>query len=365
SELIDECIENSKVILSLNEKTKLKRRIQDDIIGLGPLTDLMNDSSITDIMINGPKEVWVEKDGQMIKENIEFTDDNQLMNIVYRITSKINRHVDEHSPMLDARMPDGSRINIILPPLAVNGPSLSIRKFSNDGFSLEKLVSSGALSSEAADLLASKIANKKNILITGGTGTGKTTMLQALAEKINRSERVISIEDTAELKLSQPNLVSLECRPPNIEDRGAISIRQLLRNSLRMRPDRIIIGEVRGAEAGDMLQAMNTGHEGCMGTIHANSPADAVQRFENMICMDQQYLPGLPTRRQIYNVIDVVVHMGRSPEGKRCVLKIAEIKELNGESILMRNVYEHGNDDQEIENPEKTGDQNGKRLFAS
>jgi len=314
-------------------------RLIDDILGFGPLEPLLKDPSITDIMVNGPEKIWVEKDGNLCLTNITFANTRHLMNVIQRIVWLANRHIDESSPMVDARLPDGSRINVIIPPLAIRHPTMSIRKFSAHGISLDEMVTLGSMSEDMAGLLKIIAKYRLNTLICGGTGTGKTTLMSAIADHISANERVVSIEDTVELKLNQPNLVELEVRPMNIEGIGEISIHDLLKNALRMRPDRIIVGEVRGSEAAEMLQAMNTGHDGSMGTLHANNPLDAISRFENMICMGGKHEPGRITLQQIVNTLDIVVHITRMHDGSRRVVNIAEVVDLVDGHTVLRNLY--------------------------
>ncbi len=314
-------------------------RILDDILELGPLTPLLKDSGITDIFVNGPNEIWIEKFGRISKSKTIFDDDRHLFQVIQRIASQNHRHVDEATPILDTRLVDGSRVNIVLPPVAFRAPSISIRRFTHKGFTLNNLLETQSMSKEMALFLSVIIKLKKNILISGGTGSGKTTMLGAMTRLFHDEDRIVTIEDTSELEIFQPNWVGLECRQSNTEGKGEITIRELLRNALRMRPDRIIIGEVRGIEASDLLEAMNTGHNGCIGTIHANSPGDAIQRFESMICMDTRYLPGISTRKQIASVIDVVVQMTRGKDGIRQVSKISEIVKSEGEKVFLQDLF--------------------------
>ncbi|MFQ5619948.1 MAG: CpaF family protein [Rhodospirillales bacterium] len=326
--------------LSESEQAALIETIVDDMLGYGPLEPLLADASVTDVMVNGPDRVWVERAGKLELSDVTFDSRDQLMNVIDRIVTRVHRRVDHSSPMVDARLPDGSRVNVIIPPLSVHFPSMSIRKFADVSITLDDMVQSGGMSYDMAVLLQMIAKYRLNVLISGGTGAGKTTLLGAMSNHISATERIVTIEDTAELRLPQPNIVTLEKRPPNLEGTGAVEIGDLLVNALRMRPDRILVGEVRGAEAGDMLQAMNTGHDGSLGTIHANSPRDALVRFENMICMNPKYTPGKVTRQQIMSALDVVVQMSRLNDGVRRVTCITEIVGMEEDIILTQNLYE-------------------------
>ena len=339
--VIDEVLEANRVALSHSEQTMLKELLVNDVLGFGPLEPLLADDTISDIMVNGPDKVWVERFGRIELTDVTFTSAQHLMNVVTRIVSLVNRRVDQSSPMVDARLPDGSRINVIIPPLAVRVPAMSIRKFLEKQITFDDMIEKGSISREMAILLRMLGRYRLTILISGGTGTGKTTMLGAMSRYINPRERIVTIEDTAELQLQQPNVVSLESRPANVEGQGRITIGDLLVNALRMRPDRILVGEVRGREASDMLQAMNTGHDGSMGTIHANSPRDALMRFETMVCMDPRHNPGRVTRQQIASALDVVVQMSRMHDGVRRVVSITEVCDLEGEIIEARDLFRY------------------------
>jgi pilus assembly protein CpaF len=295
------------------------------IKGFGPLQDLINDEEISEIMVNGIDNIFIEKNGILEKTNLSFSSEEELLNVINKIVSPIGRRIDEGSPMVDARLPDGSRVNAIIPPLSLVGPSLTIRKFSKNPFSLEDLLQMDSLDEQIKKFLIESINNKDNIIISGGTGTGKTSLLNALAQKIDNSQRIITIEDSAELQLQHPHLISLESRPANIEGKGEITIRELVKNSLRMRPDRIIVGEIRGAEAIDMLQAMNTGHQGSITTIHANAPLEALLRLETMVLMGNVKLPLTAIRQQIIGAITTIIQLERTKDGHR---KISQISQL-------------------------------------
>lgn len=310
----------------------------EELLTYGPLDELLKDPSVTEVMVNGFGEIYFEKEGELILHSRQFSSEISLRNCMDRILIPTGRRLDEASPMVDSRLPDGSRINIIIPPISLNGPCLTIRKFSKEVASMGQLIALGSINQTEADFLKTAVQKKRNIVITGGTGTGKTTMLNALATFVSNNERLITIEDAAELKLNHPHLIRLESRPQNVEGKGEITIRQLVRNSLRMRPDRIIIGECRGPEALDMLQAMNTGHPGSLTTLHANTPADGLRRLETMILMAEMGLPLKAIREQISSALDLVVHLERNGT-KRIVHSIAEVCHLEGEVIAMRTIY--------------------------
>ncbi len=311
------------VVLAASDAERLIAEVVDDAAGLGPLDRLMRDPSVTEVMVNGPGEVWVEREGIVGREEIAFRDPEHLRHVIARIVGSVGRRVDESSPMVDARLPDGSRVNVVLPPLALDGPLLTIRRFRAAGFSLDELVASGSLTPEHARLLRACVRGRLNLLISGGTGSGKTTLLNAVARNLGANERIVTVEDAAELRLDLPHVVRLESRPPNVEGRGEITLRALVRNALRMRPDRIVVGEVRGGEALDMLQAMNTGHDGSLTTVHASSPADAIRRVETMMLMAGLDLPHAVVREQVTAAIDVVVHVSRVAGGRRAVRAMA------------------------------------------
>jgi pilus assembly protein CpaF len=337
--MISEIISGQRIPLNLNEQEKIQEELLDEVFGLGPLEPLLRDKSISDIMVNGKDSVFIEKGGILRKIDASFRDDRHLMQIIDRIVSRVGRRVDESSPMVDARLPDGSRVNAIIPPLALDGPSLSIRRFGTGPLIANQLVALKSISPEMMELLAAAVRARISILVSGGTGAGKTTLLNILSQYIPQGERVITIEDAAELQLAMQNIVRLETRPPNVEGQGAIRQRQLLINSLRMRPDRIIMGEVRGEEAFDMLQAMNTGHEGSMTTIHANTTRDALSRLESMVAMSNLSLPERTVRQQIASAITIVVQVSRLSDGSRRVMNISEITGMEENVVSMHEIF--------------------------
>jgi pilus assembly protein CpaF len=339
SGLILEIIADRKMPLSAPEKEKIQSDLLDEVFGLGPLEALLRDPRVSDILVNRKDLVYIERGGKLQKTDIVFRDDRHVMQIIDRIVSRVGRRVDESSPMVDARLPDGSRVNAIIPPLALDGPSVSIRRFGTGPLSVDALVELKSVSPEMMQVLSSAVRARISILISGGTGAGKTTFLNMLSQYVPQSERLITIEDAAELQLAQENVVRLETRPPNVEGQGAIRQRQLLINSLRMRPDRIIVGEVRGEEAFDMLQAMNTGHEGSMTTIHANTPRDALSRLESMVAMSNMNLPERTVRQQIASAITIVVQCSRLSDGSRKVMSIAEITGMDESVISMQDIF--------------------------
>ena len=337
--LVERLLDEEAVVINDVERKNLTRDIRNEMLGFGPLETLLSDPTVSDILVNGHKQVYVERRGKLELTDVVFNDDAHLMKIIDKIVSRVGRRIDESSPMVDARLPDGSRVNAIIPPLAIDGPVMSIRRFSAQPLRLADLVERHSLTTEMAQILQGLGKAKVNILISGGTGSGKTTMLNAISGFISTSERIVTIEDAAELQMQQPHVVRLETRPANIEGKGEVTQRALVRNALRMRPDRIILGEVRGAEALDMLQAMNTGHEGSMATIHANTPRDALTRLENMISMAASMLPGKAMRQQISAAIGVVVQVARLTDGKRKVVSIQEITGMEGEIITMQEIF--------------------------
>jgi pilus assembly protein CpaF len=339
SGLVQEIMTETRVPLSASEKDRVLGDLLDEIFGLGPLEALLKDPKISDILVNGKDTVFVEKGGILERVNVSFRDDAHLMQIIDRIVSKVGRRVDESSPMVDARLPDGSRVNAIIPPLALDGPAVSIRRFGTGPLNADALIRLKSASPEMVHVLAAAVRARISILISGGTGAGKTTFLNMLSQYIPSTERLVTIEDAAELQLAQTNLVRLETRPPNVEGLGAVRQRQLLINSLRMRPDRIIIGEVRGDEAFDMLQAMNTGHEGSMTTIHANTPRDALSRLESMVAMGGMNLPERTVRQQVASAITIVVQCSRLSDGTRKVMSISEITGMDENVISMHEIF--------------------------
>jgi pilus assembly protein CpaF len=325
--------------LSLGQRQFVVRRIEDEVLGHGPLEQLLADPTVSDILVNGAHQVFVERRGKLELTEVHFHDDQHLLNIIDRIVSAVGRRVDESSPMVDARLADGSRVNAIIPPLALNGPILSIRRFGVDLLSVDDLLNFGTLTAGLAEVMQSLVAGRMNILVSGGTGAGKTTLLNIMSGFIPRAERIVTIEDSAELQLQQPHVVRLETRPPNIEGRGEVNQRDLVRNSLRMRPDRIVIGEVRGAEALDMLQAMNTGHDGSLTTVHANTPRDAFARIETMVSMTGLQFPIKALRAQMASAINVVVQIERGEDGKRRVVSLQEVNGMEGDIITMSEIF--------------------------
>jgi pilus assembly protein CpaF len=325
--------------MSMQERERLAKEVLDEVFGLGPLEPLLADPTVSDILVNTHKNVYVERKGMLEQTNIRFRDDAHLMTIIDRIVSAVGRRVDESSPMVDARLADGSRVNAIIPPLAIDGPCLSIRRFGHNRLAAEELISNRSLTRQMLELLQGCVKARLNILISGGTGAGKTTFLNVLSSYISNRERIVTIEDAAELLLNQQHVVRLETRPPNIEGKGIVQQRQLVINALRMRPDRIIVGEVRGEETLDMLQAMNTGHDGSLTTIHANSPRDALSRLETMVAMSNLNLPETAIRRQIAAALDVVVQMSRMSDGTRKIVRIAEITGMEGEVVTMQDIF--------------------------
>lgn len=337
--MVKEIINEQRVPLSLGEQEKLQSELLDEVFGLGPLEPLLADPTISDILVNGKNSVFIERAGILSKVDTSFRDDRHLLQIIDRIVARVGRRVDESSPMVDARLPDGSRVNAIIPPLALDGPALSIRRFGTGPLVANSLVKAKSISPEMLQMLEAAVRARISILISGGTGAGKTTLLNVLSQYIPPNERLVTIEDAAELQLAQANIVRLETRPPNVEGQGAVRQRQLLINSLRMRPDRIIIGEVRGEEAFDMLQAMNTGHEGSMTTIHANTPRDALSRLESMVAMTNFNLPEKTVRQQMASAISIVVQLSRMSDGTRKVVNISEITGMEENVISMQEIF--------------------------
>ena len=326
--------------LSHEDRARIAAEIADDIFGYGPLERLLSDPTISEIMVNGPRDIWIERGGLLSPTTLTFSDSSHLRRIITKMVGQIGRRIDESSPLVDARLPDGSRVNAIIPPLSLSGPLLTIRKFAQNRFHMAELVEIGTISEEASSFLESCIKAQLNILISGGTGSGKTTFLNALSEAVPDSDRIVTIEDAAELQLNQRHVLRLESRPKNIEGEGEITIRDLVRNALRMRPDRIIVGEVRGAEALDMLQAMNTGHEGSLSTVHANAPRDALNRLETMVLMAGYELPLRAIRSHVSSALDLVIQLDRLDDGSRRVVEISEVQRMEGEVITLQKLFE-------------------------
>jgi pilus assembly protein CpaF len=320
-------------------RQRIIREIENEILGLGPLEQLLNDPTVSDILVNGPSQIYIERRGKLELSTVRFDNELHLLTIIDRIVSRIGRRIDESSPMVDARLQDGSRVNAIIPPLAIDGPQLSIRRFAVECLTMERLIELHELTATIAKVLKAIVGGRLNVLISGGTGSGKTTLLNVLSGFIPAQERIITIEDSAELQLQQPHKVRLETRPPNIEGKGEVTQRDLVRNSLRMRPDRIIIGEVRGAEALDMLQAMNTGHDGSLTTIHANSPRDALTRVESMVAMSGVELPARQVRGQIASALNIIIQLERQEDGVRRLISIQEVQGLEGEVITLSEIF--------------------------
>jgi pilus assembly protein CpaF len=340
SEMLEKHLHNQNRFIPKSDKEKLIKQIIQDVNGLGPLQPLLEDESISEIMVNGPKQIYIEKSGKIVQSVHTFQSNEHVLNVLEKILSPLGRRLDESSPMVDARLKDGSRVNAIIPPLALNGPTITIRKFRKDKLTIDDLVKYNSISQEMANCLKKMVVGRKNILVAGGTGSGKTTLLNILSSFIPEDERIITIEDAAELQLNQPHVLSLETRPPNIEGKGEITIRDLVRNSLRMRPDRIIIGEVRGGESLDMLQAMNTGHDGSLSTIHANTPRDVLSRLETLILMAGFELPIKAIRQQISSSIDTIVIQKRFSDGSRKITHITTVEGMEGEIITLNNLFE-------------------------
>ena len=336
-----ETLTEDRLLLSRNERADLFEQIVADVLGFGPIEPLLRDDSVTEILVNGPDQVYIERDGILRESGIQFRDADEVARIIDRIVSPLGRRVDESSPMVDGRLPDGSRVNIIIPPLALNGPCISIRKFSKFALAPEDLVGMQTISPETVDFLRACVRARLNIVVSGGTSTGKTTFLNILSGFIPDNERIITIEDAAELQLHQRHSVRLEARPPNVEGKGEVSIRMLVINALRMRPDRIVVGEVRGGEALDMLQAMNTGHDGSLTTVHSNGPADTLHRVETMALMAGMDLPLRAVREQIASAFDLVVHLDRLMDGTRKVVRISEVKGIEGDEIVMQDLFRY------------------------
>jgi pilus assembly protein CpaF len=339
SRLAETVLVEEAMPLSAAERDRLVNEVQHELFGLGPLEPLLADQTISDILVNSHHTIYIERRGKLEQTNVAFKDDEHLMRVIERIVSSVGRRIDESSPMVDARLKDGSRVNAIIPPLSIDGPVLSIRRFGAEPLRMTQLIEKRALTKDIADMLEMCVKARLNVLISGGTGAGKTTLLNSLSAYIPENERIVTIEDSAELQLQQPHVVRLETRPPNIEGRGEVTQRDLVRNALRMRPDRIVIGEVRGGEAIDMLQAMNTGHDGSLTTIHANTPRDALARIETMIQMTGMRLSDRAMRQQIASALDLVLQAARHPDGSRRVTSISEITGMEGDTITMQEIF--------------------------
>jgi len=331
--------EMSGTIPARMNRGKLLKEIMDEILGFGPLEDLLKDPQVTEIMVNSKDKIYVEKSGKLELSHKKFVSDRQIMNVIERIITPIGRRTDESSPMVDARLPDGSRMNAVIPPLSLHGPVITIRKFSKDILGIDQLINSGSIGKKMAQFLELCVLNRCNVVISGGTGSGKTTLLNILSNFISPKERIVTIEDSAELKLCQEHVISLESRPSNIEGKGQVTIRDLVRNSLRMRPDRIVVGEVRGGECLDMLQAMNTGHDGSLTTVHANSPRDVISRLETMVLMAGMELPVRAIREQIASAVDLIVQQSRFSDGSRKITNITEVTGLEGDRITLQDIF--------------------------
>ena len=341
SRLAESVLAQEAMPLSASEKERLVNDVQHELFGLGPLEPLLADPTISDILVNSHQTIYIERRGKIEATNVRFKDDEHLMRVIERIVSSVGRRIDESSPMVDARLQDGSRVNAIIPPLSIDGPVLSIRRFGSEPLRMAALIGHKALTKEISEMLEMCVKARLNVLISGGTGAGKTTLLNALSAYIPENERIVTIEDSAELQLQQPHVVRLETRPPNIEGRGEVAQRDLVRNALRMRPDRIVIGEVRGGEAIDMLQAMNTGHDGSLTTIHANTPRDALARLETMIQMTGMRLSDRAMRQQIASALNLVVQVARLSDGGRKITSISEITGMEGETITMQEIFQY------------------------
>lgn len=340
-EALNKAYEQTKLQLPESIQKELFRDILDDLIGFGPIQGLLEDPTISEVMVNRPNQVFIEREGKLLETHVNFESDEHIMRIIERIVSPLGRRVDTDSPMVDARLPDGSRVNAVIPPVAIDGPLLTIRKFTKTKLSIEQLIEFDTLTSMMSDFLRACVLGRLNIIISGGTGSGKTTLLNVLSSFIPENERVVTIEDSAELRLDQEHVVRMESRPPNLDGRGQVTIREMVRNSLRMRPDRIIVGECRGGEALDMLQAMNTGHDGSLTTLHANSPRDALSRLETMVLMAGMELPLKVIRQQVASAVDLIVHQSRLKNGPRKITAISEVSGMEGDTIVMTDIFKY------------------------
>lgn len=338
-EIIHQAIARQEESLTRLEESKLAQEIYDDVLGLGPLEPLLRDDSISEIMVNSAKQIYIERGGRLLQTSNSFRDDAHVLKVINRIVSSVGRRCDEATPMVDARLADGSRVNAVIPPIALKGPSITIRKFSSTPLKIGDLIGYGSLSSQMAGFLEAAVKGRCNVIVSGGTGSGKTTLLNVLSDYIPETERIVTIEDAAELQLKQDHVVTLEGRPSNIEGKGVVSIRDLVRNALRMRPDRIIVGEVRSGETLDMLQAMNTGHDGSLTTVHANSSRDVISRLETMVLMSGMELPAKAIREQITSAIDLIVHQTRFRDGSRKIVNISELVGMEGDTVTMQDIF--------------------------
>jgi pilus assembly protein CpaF len=338
-ELLHTALGQERAALTSVERTRLIQDVSDDVLGYGPIERFLKDPTVTEVMVNGPNNVYIERSGRLETTKVAFADETHLRRIIDKIVSQVGRRVDESTPMVDARLPDGSRVNVVIPPLAIGGPFMTVRKFSADPYTVDDLINFGTLSSQVARFVDACVRGRLNVVISGGTGTGKTTLLNVLSSFIPSDERIVTVEDAKELQLHQQHVLPLEARPANIEGRGEVRIRDLVRNALRMRPDRIVVGEVRGSETLDMLQAMNTGHEGSITTVHANTPRDALARIETMTLMAGVELPIRAIREQMSSALDVVIHLARLRDGSRRVTHISEVCNMEGDIVTLQDLY--------------------------